>query len=520
MSQTPPKFLAFFQSLPLSAVLAILTALILVSAGTGYWISLRVHRSQAEAAPAQGPSSASPPSTDRKVLYWYDPMKPDQHFDKPGKSPFMEMQLLPKYADDGGSTTGIQISPRITQSLGLRLATVERGVLSPALEAVGSIGFNERNVAIVQARSSGFVARVYQRAPGDVIAREAPLVDLLVPEWAGAQSEFLALLKSGDQPLIDAARQRLVLLGMPGELISQIEASQQPRTTVTIRTPIAGAIVSLEVRAGMTVSAGATLARINGLETVWLEAAVPETQGALVGLGKTVRVQLSAYPGQDFKGQVIAILPEASLESRTLRVRVELSNAEGRLRPGMFARAHLKVGDAQPALFVPSEALIRTGVRTLLIVAAAEGRFEPTEVRIGTESNGKTAILSGVREGQRVVASGQFLIDSEASLRGALAHLGGEVSETTAAPQGTKPTPTATSVHEATGKIQSFAPGEIVISHGPIKSLGLEPMTMPFKLERAELAQGLKVGETVDFRFRVQDDEFVIEQVRKAGGGP
>ena len=356
MNQTPPKFLAFFQRLPLTAVLAMVAAVILVSAATGYWIALRVHRSPAEGASVQGTSAASPTSADRKILYWYDPMKPDQHFDQPGKSPFMDMPLLPKYADEGG-TSGIQINPSITQSLGLRTATVERGVLSQAIEAVGSIGFNERNVAIVQARSGGFVARVYQRAPGDVIARDAPLVDLLVPEWAGAQSEFLALLKSGDQPLIDAARQRLVLLGMPSELISQIEASQQPRTTVTIRTPMAGAIASLEVRAGMTVSAGATLARINGLETVWLEAAIPEAQGALVGLGKTVRVQLSAYPGEDFKGHVIAVLPEANVESRTLRVRVQLPNADGRLRPGMFARVHLEVGEAQPALFVPSEAL-------------------------------------------------------------------------------------------------------------------------------------------------------------------
>jgi Cu(I)/Ag(I) efflux system membrane fusion protein len=213
-------------------------------------------------------------------------------------------------------------------------------------------------------------------------------------------------------------------------------------------------------------------------------------------------------------------LPEANVESRTLRVRVELPNADGRLRPGMFARVHLEVGDAQPALFVPSEALIRTGVRTLLIVAAADGRFEPTEVRIGVESNGKTAILSGVREGQRVVASGQFLIDSEASLRGVLARLGGEKADTSAAPGAMPPTPAAKTLHEATGKIKSFAPGEIVISHGPIESLGLEPMTMPFKLDRPELTQGLKVGETVDFRFRVQDGEFVIEQVRKAGGGP
>jgi Cu(I)/Ag(I) efflux system membrane fusion protein len=173
----------------------------------------------------------------------------------------------------------------------------------------------------------------------------------------------------------------------------------------------------------MTVSAGATLAKINGLETVWLEAAIPEAQSGAVALGQSVEAQLAAYSGETVKGRVIAILPQMNVETRTTRVRVELPNPNLRLRPGMFAQLRLHAGDDTPRLWVPSEAIIRTGTRNLVIVAADANRFEPTQVQIGPEAGGKTVILSGLEEGQNVVASGQFLIDSEASLRGVLARL-------------------------------------------------------------------------------------------------
>jgi Cu(I)/Ag(I) efflux system membrane fusion protein len=396
------------------------------SAGAGYWfarrgqesVSLKVSTSSMQSRSTVAASGAQP-------LYWYDPMVPTQHFDKPGKSPFMEMELIPKYAESGTDEASIKIDPTIVQNLGVRLAVVERGPFLRPLEAVGSIVFNERNIAVIQARTSGFVTRVYARAPGDVLAANAALVDLLVPEWAGAQSEFLVLHNSGDRELVDAARQRLVLLGMSDELIARLEVSGQPHTTITIRTPLAGVIETLDVRAGMSVAVGATLAKITGLATVWLEAAMPEAQAAQVAVGRLVEVRLSAYPGEAFKGHVIAVLPEANLETRTLRVRIELANHEGRLRPGMFAQVRLESGNPAPVLSVASEAVIHTGTRTVVIVAGDAGRFIPTEVQTGAEADGKTVILKGLAEGQKVVASGQFLIDSEASLSGVLARLGG-----------------------------------------------------------------------------------------------
>jgi Cu(I)/Ag(I) efflux system membrane fusion protein len=405
-------------------VVAVVVVVALLAAAGGYWFA----RQDVPDAPAAL-------TQERKVLYWYDPMYPEQHFDKPGKSPFMDMDLVPKYADEEGLLPGIKIDPGVAQNFGVRLTTVERASIPQTFEAVGTIGFNLRNVAIVQARAAGFVARVYAHAPGDVIARGAPLVDLTVPEWAAAQAEFLALLANGDRTLVDAARDRMRLLGMPEELVQAVESQRRARTEITIRAPLAGMIETLDARAGMTVEPGTTLAKINGLDTVWLDAAVPETRGSLVTLGQTIRARLTAYPGATVDGKVVAVLPQVDADTRTLRVRIELPNGDGRLRPGMFAQVHFEDATPQPALYVASEAVIRTGVRDLVIVADA-GRFIPTPVQVGPEVNGRTAILQGLNEGQQVVASGQFLIDSEANLRGALARLVGGAPEASTSEHG------------------------------------------------------------------------------------
>lgn len=367
------------------------------------------------AAPA-GQKPAAPESG-RKVLYWYDPMYPGQHFDKPGKSPFMDMQLQPKYAEEGPAQRGVQLDPARVQSLGVRVAAAERGNLPSGVSAAGTIEFNERDVAVIQAKAAGFVQRVYGRAPGDVVAAGAPLADLLIPEWAGAQGEFLAVLRTGDAALIRAARQRLQLLGMAPALIAEVERSGRVRNVATVATPIGGAIKMLGVRAGMSVSPGQTLAEVNGIGRVWLNVAVPEAMAGEVSIGRAAAATLAAYPGEVFPGRVAAILPQAQAESRTLTARIELPNPGGRLRPGMFASVQIG-GAPSPALLIPSEAVIRTGKRTLVMLAEPGGRFLPAEITPGREAAGRTEVLAGLAEGEKVVASGQFLLESEASLSG------------------------------------------------------------------------------------------------------
>ena len=393
----------------------------LAAAAAGYGLaSWRGHTDTAPPSAAAAGAEAMQAPGERKVLYWYDPMKPEARFDKPGRSPFMDMDLVARYADEAVSG-GVRIDPRVAQSLGLRLAPVTREVVSSGIDAVGTLGFNERDVAIVQTRWAGFVERVYARAPGDVIAAGAPLVDVLVPEWVGAQQEYLAVRATGQAALTAAARQRLLLLGMPEALVAEVERSSQAQALHTVRSPIGGVIQELMVRAGMSLAPGTTLARINGLGTLWLEVAVPEVNAALLSPGRPVKASLAAYPGETFDGQVAVVLPETTRETRTLRVRIELPNRAGKLKAGMYAQASIG-GQREEALVVPSEAVIRTGQRAVVFVAdEASGRFSPVEVELGREVGARLIILKGLAEGQKVVVSGQFLLDSEASVSGMVA---------------------------------------------------------------------------------------------------
>ena len=384
-------------------------AAVLIAGGGGYWLGL----SGQSDAPTEATGSGG-----RKILYYYDPMFPNQKFDKPGKSPFMDMQLEPKYADEGsGAAPGVSVDPAARQSLGIRVVAAEMGSIAATFDVNGSIDFNQRDVAIVQARSGGFVERVYRLAPGDVIRAGAPIADLQLPEWGSAQTEYLSVKKLRKPELTAAARQRLRLMGIPEGVIAEVDRTGRTGGKLTVRAPIGGVVQTLNARVGVTLATGQTLAEISGLGTVWLNAALPEAQAELVKTGQRATATLTAFPGESFAGRVIAILPTASADSRTLTVRVELANRGGRLRPGMFATVALG-GDAKPALLVPSEAVIRTGTRNIVMLEKGDGRYHPAEVVAGREGGGKTEILQGLAPGEMVVASGQFLLDSEASLTG------------------------------------------------------------------------------------------------------
>jgi len=443
----------------------------------------------------------------KEILYWYDPMVPQQKFDEPGKSPFMDMDLVPRYADEGGSGTSIRIDPNITQSLGMRVTKVERVSISPSFEATGTLLFDERSVAVVQARAAGYVERVYPHAPEDVIKKDAPLADLLVPEWAAAQEEYLALRELGDPPLLAAAKQRLRLTGMPAEAIAELERSGKTRLVWTIKSPMSGVLRTLDVREGMTLKAGDSLAQINGLDTVWLEVAVPEAQISNLSRGQLVTARLPAFPDNALEGKVQAVLTQANLASRTIRLRVELPNPEQRLRPGMTAEVSVKQS-AIDVLVIPTEAVIHTGMRSLVMVAEEQGSYRPVEIRTGREFNAKTEVLEGLQTGEMVVTSGQFLLDSEASLRGLTAQ---DLSPST----DIKP-----ELHEAEGTIVSLDDGKIRLSHGPFKTLNMPGMTMSFRVADESLLSGLKATDQVRVGVRQSEEGLVIERIEKLGDKP
>jgi len=369
------------------------------------------------------------PATGRKILYYRDPMVPGNKFDRPAKSPFMDMMLVPVYEGagaDAGDEGKVTVSPRVQQSLGLRTAPVVEGTLSPQLSTVGSIAFNERDQVIVQARATAFVERLLVRATLDAVRRGQPLAELYVPEWIAAQEEFLSLRRMHGPDLaalVDGARQRMRQVGMSDEQIRLVDVSGTTQPRVTLAAPIDGVVVELLAREGMTVASGATLLRINGLATVWANAEVPESQAALLRPGAKVQARSPAVPGSTFDGKVQAILPEVNATTRTLKARMELANPGARLVPGMFVTMNFMDMRPEKALLVPSDAVIQTGKRAVIMLAEDNGRFRPVEVQAGIESDGQTEIKRGLQAGQRVVVSSQFLIDSEASLRGLEARL-------------------------------------------------------------------------------------------------
>lgn len=478
-----------------------------IGAAGGYWFA---QQSISHGSAAQGQTQAST-ADERKVLYWYDPMVPQQKFDQPGKSPFMDMQLVPRYADEGGDSAAVSIDASITQNLGMRLAPVTRGALASSLEATGNLTFNSRDIAVVQARTGGFVERVYARAPEDLLEAGAPLADLLVPAWVSAQEDYLALRNAGDPALLAAARQRLRLAGMPAALIASFERSGKVQALWTVTSPIAGVLQQLNVREGMNLMAGETLATINGLRSVWLDVAVPEAEALGLHPGQVVEARLPAFPGEVLGGSIEAILPQANLDSRTLRVRVVLDNPDGRLRPGLTAQVRLARPAELDALFVPSEAVIRSGRRALVMLAEGEGRYRPLEVRLGQEAAGNTQILEGLEEGQQVVASGQFLLDSEASLRGIpVQELGAPAAEVKL----------QAALHEAEGQIDGIEDDGLMLTHGPFKTLGMPAMSMLFPVADVALLEGFKAGDRVRVGVRADDEGMRIERIERLAPVP
>ncbi len=395
---------------------ALFAALLLL---VGY-LGGRWHHVDASAAAGTSASSSDPA---REVLYWYDPMEPAQHFPKPGKSP-MGMEMVPKYADGGGATGGVRIDPGTVQNLGIRTTPVERRVLSTAVRVPGTITWNLREATTVSARVDAVISKLQVRAPYTKVTAGEPLAELLAPQWNSALAEYDALqqARSADaKALRGAARERLQVLGLTSADIRSAHGGSG--AAITLHAPQAGVVTTLDVREGQRVSAGQTLMTLNGLGTVWVEAALPQAAAGTVHSGTPVTVTVDALPGEEFHGSVETLLPDIDPATRTQRARIVLANLDGRLSPGMFVTVQLSPAPGTAVLVVPDDALIATGQQTRLIVADAQGLFHPVAVRIGRSSEGYTEILEGLHGDERIVVSGQFLIDSEASLSGALERL-------------------------------------------------------------------------------------------------
>ena len=470
----------------------------------------------AQGSPASPASPASPGSatdTGRKVLYWHDPMVPGQRFDKPGKSPFMDMQLVPVYADGGPGASGVTIGSGVQQNLGIRLAAVRRADVSSSFDAIGAVQFDERLSVSVQTRVAGYVESLSVRAPMERVRKGQALATVFAPDWLGPQNELLALKRAGaPEDLVTAARTRTRALSIPPELVRQSEATGIAQARYTLISPASGVVAELGVREGVAVSPGMTLFRIAGLDKVWAIAEIPEGQATRLARGQKVSAALQADAAQTFSGVLDEIIPEVNAATRTLKARFEVDNRRGKLTPGMLLRLRIE-GSPSSRLVVASEAVIRTGSRAVVIVKGASGGFEPHDVSLGVDAGDDVEVIKGLREGDQVVVSGQFLIDSEARLRSVLGNMATSASA---------PAPVAVAsaeVHVGEGKVEKVAPDAITISHGPVATLQWPAMTMDFAKPDSRQFGEIKPGDRIRFEFKAAPSGYELVSIQRLSAG-
>ncbi len=363
--------------------------------------------------------------TDREILYWVAPMDPNYRRDEPGKSP-MGMDLVPVYADEVASKPGVvSIDPTLVNNLGVRTALAERGTLPRRIETVGYIGYDEDTLQHVHTRVEGWIENLVTTATGDPVKKGQLLFELYSPTLVNAQQEYIAALSSSTAGLRTASRDRLAALGVTEREIDRLDKERTARQRVRIYAETDGVIASLGVREGMFVTPATEVMSIAQLDKVWVVAEVFERQSAWVEPGQTATVELDYLPGTVLNGTVDYVNPELDPKTRTLKVRLRFDNEGTRLLPNMFARVVIEGAPIDNIVHVPREAVIRGGSSSRVVVDSGDGMFESRRVLVGIESGDRVAIRRGLREGERVVTSAQFLIDSESNIDAALERMEG-----------------------------------------------------------------------------------------------
>lgn len=441
-----------------------------------------------------------------KPLYWVAPMDPNYRRDEAGKSP-MGMDLVPVYAKDqssGQDSPGlIEISPEIVNSLGVRTAKVVLDQLEPEIRTVGYLQYNEDSIVHIHPRVEGWVENSYVNTVGAPVEKGQRLYTLYSPALVNAQEELLFGLKRNDQRLIQAAEQRLLALQISDTVIRQIKKDRQVSQTVTFYAPESGVVEELSIREGLYVKPGMTLMSIANLDEIWIEAEVFERQASLIKVGLPVTVNLDFLPGEVRQAKVDYIYPSLDAKTRTLKVRVRLDNTDYALKPNMFAELRILASDQEERLLIPKEALIRGGQQNRVVLALGEGRFKSLAVKTGHSDNQRVEILEGLIEGEEIVTSAQFLLDSESSKSSDFTRI-----DVTDSQPVDKPSQVWVEV-----KVNSVDADRLKINldHGPIDAWQWPQMTMDFQLDEYLDLEQLKPGLEAHAQVtRTPDNKFVI----------
>jgi len=357
-------------------------------------------------------------SAEKKPLYWVAPMDANYKRDKPGKSP-MGMDLVPVYEDGGsGADSGpstIKISAEVVNNLGVRIAKVKNGILHSQISTVGYVKYNEDKLVHIHPRVEGWIEKLYIKAAGDPVEKDQALYEIYSPALVNAQEELLLALDRKNSRLIKAAEDRLHALQLPPRAIKQLKKIKQVQQTITFYAPQKGVVDNLNIREGFFVKPGTTLMSIGKLDQVWVEAEVFERQASEVAVGTPVTMSLAYLPGKEWQGEVDYVYPTLNSVTRTIKVRLRFNNQDQALKPNMFAQVMIHAQVEGSSLLIPKESVIRSGNSDRVVLALGEGRFKSINVKVGRYDDEYAEILSGLIEGEKVVSSAQFLLDSESS---------------------------------------------------------------------------------------------------------
>lgn len=487
-------------------------ALALLLIGLGYWAGL-----QRSVHVAQQNTTAQ---TARKPLFYRNPMGLPDTSPVPKKDA-MGMDYIPVFAGDeqvtAGGSTQLKISVEKIQKLGVKSVTVSKQVFTQSVRAVGRIEPNERSIYVIMPKFEGWVETLYVNATGDEVHAGQALFEVYSPELVSAQREYLIAVqgeqamqsaqadaKNNMSNLVNSSLARLKNWDISAGELRQLRESGEVKRSITYRSPVRGIVLEKMAVKGMRFMPGETLYKIADLSKLWIMVDVFEQDIAALKIGQAAQVNIDAFPGRVFATRVSYIYPTLNEQTRTARVRLELNNADGKLRSGMFARVMLVIKNNQQAvLAVPDSAVIYSGSRELVLVDLGAGKFAPRIVKLGRQSDDQIEILEGVKEGEKIVTSANFLLDAESNLKAAIAGFGENaaavVVDIPAAPA--KNNAHGATIHRGVGVVDAVDGGTITITHSAIATLGWPAMAMNFNLAEANLSKGIKPGEEIDFDF-------------------
>ncbi len=442
-------------------------------------------------------SESSASNSSNEPLYWVAPMDPNYKRDKPGKSP-MGMDLIPVYAEDLAGEADkpgtVKIDPSVENNLGVKTAPVSLEKLSPRIETVGYIAFDESQLWQTNVRVAGWVEKLYINAVGEKVEKGNVLFTLYSPELVKAQEELLNAYRTGRSGLVKGATERLVTLGVDRSQIDTIRKRGKASQTIEIKAPEDGIIASLNVREGGYLSPAQAVISAGPLENVWVDAEVFERQAHWMKAGSDATMTLDAIPGKEWQGNVDYVYPILDPKTRTLRVRLKFPNPNGELKPNMFANIALQPVSDYAVLTIPRSSVIRSGGMTRVVLAEGNGKYRSTRIEVGREADDKTEVLEGLSQDDRIVTSAHFMLDSESSQTADLSRI--------SAPQ----EPTAVTAW-AKGEITDVMKDHrmLTINHQPVPEWDWPGMVMNFTFADGVEIGDLQKGQIIEFEMQKTD---------------